>query len=171
MGLADDLGYVYPRPTVVHRGVQAFAATRGGAWLFAKTLPPADRVVSTASKGRVTVPAIMARLPVLDLTTTGRKSGQPRHTHLIAVPFGDTLALIGTNFGQANTPAWVFNLEAEPRARVTYRDEARDVVARPATEPERADIFATAASVYVGYAKYRQRISGRTVRVFVLDPA
>jgi deazaflavin-dependent oxidoreductase (nitroreductase family) len=111
----------------------------------------------------------MAGLPVLELITTGRKSGQPRHAHLIAVPSGDTLALIGTNFGQANTPAWVLNLEAEPRARVTYQDEARDVVARAATDSERADILAAAASVYAGYTKYRQRIAGREVRIFVLD--
>jgi deazaflavin-dependent oxidoreductase (nitroreductase family) len=65
----------------------------------------------------------------------------------------------------------VLNLEAEPHARLSYRDKTRDVVARAATDPERADILATAASVYVGYTKYRQRITGRALRIFVLDPA
>jgi deazaflavin-dependent oxidoreductase (nitroreductase family) len=171
VGLAADLDYVYPRPNVFHRGMQAFAATRGGAWLFAKTLAPTDRLLSKTSKGRITVPELVARLPVLVLTSTGRKSGQARQTHLIAVPFGDTLAVLGTNFGQADTPAWVFNLEAEPRAQVSYQGKTRNVIARAATETERVDILAKAGSVYVGYPKYRERISGRELRIFVLDPA
>ena len=60
-------------------------------------------------------------IPVVDVTTTGRKSGQRRTTHLIAIPYTDTLALIGTNFGQPSTPAWVLNLEADPHARIAYR--------------------------------------------------
>jgi deazaflavin-dependent oxidoreductase (nitroreductase family) len=48
------------------------------------------------------------------VTTTGRRSGLRRTTHLIAVPYGDTLALLGTNFGQPATPAWALNLEADP---------------------------------------------------------
>ncbi len=95
--------------------------------------PTMDRIVSRVSGGRTSVPRLMAGLPVLVLTTTGRRSGQPRASHLIAVPFADTLALIGTNFGQPHTPAWVLNLEAQPRAAVTYRGVTRDVVARPAT--------------------------------------
>jgi hypothetical protein len=45
------------------------------------------------------------------------------------------------------------------------------VVARPATEVEAARIVADSAQVYAGYQKYQQRISGRTVRIFVLEPA
>src|SRR4051794_9152178 len=150
--------------------MQAFAATRWGAWFFAKTLAPMDRLLTRVSRGRLTVPELMAGLPVLVLTSTGRKSGRRRPSYLIAVPFGDTLALLGTNFGQASTPAWVLNLEAEPRATVTYRGISRDVVAHPATDAERADVLARSRNFYSGYAKYQQRITGRRLRVFLLEP-
>jgi deazaflavin-dependent oxidoreductase (nitroreductase family) len=130
-----------------------------------------DKALARVNKGRTSLPEMLAGLPALVLTTTGRRSGQPRETHLIAVPIGDTLALLGTNFGQAGTPAWVLNLEAEPRARVTYRDVSRDVVARPATDAERAEVLAASAGVYGGYQKYQERITGRRVRIFVLEPA
>ena len=149
--------------------MQAFASTRAGAWFFSKTLARADRIVSRLSNGRVTVPAIMAGLPVLVLTSTGRKTGQPRQTHLIAVPFRDTLALLGTNFGQARTPTWVLNLEAEPRAAVTHRGISREVLARPATDVERSEVLSNSASVYADYVKYQQRITGRRLRIFILE--
>ena len=90
------------------------------------------------SGGRTSAPAILAGLPVLWVTTTGRTSGQARITPLIAVPVGDDgLALLGTNFGQSNTPAWVLNLEADPAATVKYRDQECPATARPGTDAER----------------------------------
>jgi deazaflavin-dependent oxidoreductase (nitroreductase family) len=169
MGLAADLSYAVPPPNLVQRGTQAFASTRPGAWAFSRSLATMDRVVSRVSGGRTSVPRLMAGLPVLVLTTTGRRSGQPRASHLIAVPFADTLALIGSNFGQPDTPAWVLNLEAEPRAAVTYRGVTRDVVSRPATAAEQDQVMADSARVYGGYLKYQQRITGRRLRIFILD--
>jgi deazaflavin-dependent oxidoreductase (nitroreductase family) len=169
MGLAGDLSYAYPRPSKFHRAMQAFAATRPGAWLFSKTLARTDRIVGNLSHGELNVPMLMARLPVLVVTTTGRRTAKPRQTHLIAVPFEDTLALLGTNFGQAATPAWVLNLEAEPRATVTHAGITREVVARPATDVERRKILDDASTVYRGYTNYERRIAGRLLRIFVLE--
>ncbi|MCW2767768.1 MAG: ddn [Nocardioides sp.] len=171
MGLAADLGYQFKRPNVFQRTTQAVASTRAGAWLFAKTLRHLDDAVGRLSRGRLSAPALLAGLPVIDVTTTGRKSGLRRPTHLISVPIADTLALLGTNFGQPATPAWVLNLEADPHASVTYRGTSREVVARPASDDEFAEVMANSASLYGGYAKYRERITGRRVRIFVLEPA
>ena len=101
--------------------VQAFGSSRAGAWVFSRTLRHLDTAVARVSRGRQSAPQLLAGLPVLDLTTTGRRSGQPRTSHLISIPVGDDLALLGTNFGQPATPAWVLNLEADPHASVTYR--------------------------------------------------
>ncbi|GAA2154329.1 nitroreductase/quinone reductase family protein [Nocardioides koreensis] len=171
MGLAADLSYDLRRPNVFQRGVQAFASTRAGARLFSRLLPPMDRAATRLTHGRTSVPRLLAALPVLLVTTTGRRSGQPRDTHLIAVPIEDTLALLGTNFGQEHTPAWVHNLEADPRARVTHRGVSRQVVARPATDAEREQVLLNSAGVYGGYLKYQQRITGRRLRIFVLEAA
>ena len=113
---------------------------------------------------------MLAGLPVVDVTTTGRKSGLARRSHLVAVPIDDTLALLGTNFGQPSTPAWVLNLEADPRATLTYRRRSLAASARPATDDEQAQVLAGSAQVYGGYLKYQQRITGRRLRIFVLEP-
>ena len=171
MGLADDLGYRVRRPNAFQRAVQRFASTRPGAWTFSKLLRHLDDAVGRLSKGRTSAPEVLAGLPVLDVTTTGRRSGLRRTSHLIAVPIDGTLALLGTNFGQPATPAWVLNLEADPHATVTFKHHTVEAVARPAGDDEQARVLAGSAQVYGGYLKYQQRITGRHLRIFVLDPA
>ena len=172
MGIAADLGYQHARPNPVQRVFQAFGSTRAGGWLFSRILRHMDDVVQRATRGRHSAPGLLAGLPVLDLTTTGRKSGQQRTSHLISVPVADTLALLGTNFGQSSTPAWVLNLEANARCTVRYRHTTLDAVARPATEAETAAVFEASRGIYGGYEKYQQRIgSSRRIRVFLLEPA
>lgn len=170
MGTATDLGYEHRPPRAFQRAVQAAAATRPGGWVFARTLRHLDDLVARVTRGRHSAPDLLAGLPVVDVTTTGRRSGQPRRTHLISIPVGDDLALLGTNFGQPATPAWVHNLEADPRATVTYRSTTAAVVARPATPAEREQVLATAAGIYGGYLKYLERVQ-RRVRIFVLEAA
>lgn len=172
MGLASDLSYRHTPPNVVQRSMQRVGSSTPGAWSFARLLPPLDRVAHRVSGGRTSLPAVLAGLPVLMVTTVGRRSGRPRTTPLISVPVNDDdLALLGTNFGQPSTPAWVFNLEADPRAVVEYDGARREVTARPATDAEREQVWAASRGVYGGYEKYRERISGRDIRIFVLEPS
>lgn len=65
----------------------------------------------------------------------------------------------------------MLNLEAEPRATVVYKQRTVAVVARPASEDEARDVMERSRAIYGGYEKYVQRISGRRVRIFVLEPA
>lgn len=171
MGIADDLGYRFRTPNPFQRLMQLFGSTALGAKFFKVVLPRLDTLVGRVTRGRHSAPGVLAALPVLDIVTTGRKSGQPRRTHLIAVPHGDTLALLGTNFGQKSTPAWVFNLEAESSLTVTYRGTTVAAVARAATPEEESAVLARSESVYPGYRAYQKRISGRRLRIFLLDPA
>ncbi|QIK75894.1 nitroreductase family deazaflavin-dependent oxidoreductase [Nocardioides piscis] len=172
MGLAADLGYQHGRANPLRRGVRWLGGTKAGGWLFSRTLRHLDTAIARLSRGRHSAPGLLTGLAVLQVTTTGRKSGQPRSSHLIATPYGDTLALLGTNFGQAGTPAWVLNLEADPRAVVTYRGARVDAVARPATPSEAAEIFEIATGFYAGYRNYRERVGAqRRIRVFVLERA
>jgi deazaflavin-dependent oxidoreductase (nitroreductase family) len=169
MGVADDLDYRFKPANAAQRALQALVASRGGAWFFSRALPPLDSWVQRRTDHRHTVPSLLAGLPVVDLTTTGRKSGLPRTAHLIGIPYEDTLALLGTNFGQQSTPAWVLNLEAEPAATLSYRGVTLDVVARPASAVEQAEVLARSEEFYIGYRKYQTRIEGRRLRVFVLE--
>jgi deazaflavin-dependent oxidoreductase (nitroreductase family) len=58
-------------------------------------------------------------VPLLLLTTVGRKSGERRETPLTYQREGDRLFLVGSSFGQSNHPAWSWNLLADPKAWVT----------------------------------------------------
>ena len=171
MGLASDLDYSHSSANPVHRFVRWAAGTRPGGWVFAHSLRHLDDVVGRLTNGRHSAPSLLAGLAVLDVTTTGRKSGKRRTSHLIAAPYDSTLALLGTNFAQSSTPAWVLNLEADPHAVVTYRGVTRSVTARPATPAETDEVFSLASRFYPGYLNYRERIgTSRRIRVFVLTP-
>jgi deazaflavin-dependent oxidoreductase (nitroreductase family) len=170
MGVLDELDYTVTPANGAQRVVQRIAASRPGAWLFQRTLYPVDKALYRRSDGRITVPGLMAGLPVIMLTTTGAKSGESRSMPLVGIPLDGGLAIIGSNYGQARTPGWVYNLEADPAATVSYRDRTVAVTARPATDAETDRAFEVASSFYPGYAKYRGRASHRTIRVFVLEP-
>jgi deazaflavin-dependent oxidoreductase (nitroreductase family) len=168
--LAEDLAYAFRPSNRAQRALQALVASRWGAWAFARMLPTLDTWVGRLTRGRTSVPELLAGLPVLDMTTTGRKSGERRTTHLIAIPLDGELAVIGSNFGQAATPGWVFNLEADPRATAAYRNRSVAVVARPADDAEFEQVLRNAAPLYGGYAKYRARIGeSRRLRILVLE--
>lgn len=172
MPLAEDLSYRFRPSNRAQRALQALVASRPGAWAFARMLPTLDTWVGRLTRGRTSVPELLAGLPVLDVTTTGRRSGRRRTTHLIAIPLHGSLAVIGSNFGQAATPGWVVNLEAEPRATATYRNRSIEVVARQADDAEFEEVLRSAAPLYGGYAKYRERIGdSRRLRIFILESA
>lgn len=72
--------------------------------------------------------------------------------------------IIGTNFAQTETPSWVHNLLAEPRAIVTYRRSRVDAIARAVTGSEYEQVFAAAALVYPGFGAYRAHLTHRQPR-------
>lgn len=171
MGLLQDLGYRVKPPNGLQRVMQRFASSRGGAWLFSKTLYPVDKMLFRMTGGRLTLPNLTAGVPVIMLTTTGAKSGKTRTMPLLGIPVGEDLAIIGSNYGQEATPGWVYNLEADPSATVGYRDSTVAITARRADEDETDRAFDLAAGVYRGYAAYRTRVDHRVIRVFILEPA
>jgi hypothetical protein len=75
----------------------ALTCTQVGSWMIRK-LAPVDRRVLQRSRGRYTVLGPLGA-PVFLLTTTGRRSGQPRTTPLLCARDGDDLIVVGSNFG------------------------------------------------------------------------
>ncbi len=171
MSLQDDLGYTVTPANGLQRATQRFASSRPGAWLFGHTAHRLDALTLRCTGGRSTLAGIVAGIPVVTVTTTGRRSGRPRPMPLLGVPVAGDLALLGTNFGRAAMPAWYLNLIADPHATVTHRDRTVPVVARVATPAEEAEVLATAARIYPGYDRYRERITGRAIPVLVLGSA
>ncbi|MFM8302724.1 MAG: nitroreductase family deazaflavin-dependent oxidoreductase [Actinomycetota bacterium] len=171
MGLQAELGYRVRPANAAQRATQRMAATPPGAWLFARTAHHLDAWALRLSRGRITLGGLVAGIPVLTVTTTGRKSGQRRTLPLLGVPIGDDIALVGTNFGQDAMPAWYLNLAADPHGEVTYRDRTVPVVAREADDAEWDQVLRAAAGIYPGYDAYRARITNRRIPVLVLVPA
>jgi deazaflavin-dependent oxidoreductase (nitroreductase family) len=170
MGLIDQLGYRIPEANRFQRLVWKVSSSRPGAWLFAKTLHHVDRLVLRLSRGRATVPGVLAGLPVITVATTGARTRERREVPLVGVPSGDDIAVIGTRFGQKRTPAWYVNLRAEPRAEVGYRGRTVPVVAREAKGDEREAVWAHGCQMYAGYQAYARRIDNRPIHVVVLEP-
>ena len=85
-----------------------------------------DKFVQRVSKGRVTILDI-AGLPNLMLTVKGRKSGVPRTTPLLCVPYESGNLIAGSNFGGEKKPVWVVNVRAaaEKGERVGVRVDRR----------------------------------------------
>ena len=171
MGVLDELDYALKPANAAQRVTQKIAASGPGAWVFQRTMYPIDKVLYKRTNGRLTVPGLMAGLPVIMLTTTGAKTGQARSMPLVGIPIGDDLAVIGSNYGQKSTPGWVYNLEANPAAMVTYRDRNVAVVARRANKHGTDRAFEMAAAGYAAFTAYRTRAAHRDIRVFTLKAA
>jgi deazaflavin-dependent oxidoreductase (nitroreductase family) len=108
--------------------------------------------------------------PVLLLTTTGRKSGQPRTAPVVYLADGEGFVVINTNAGNAKTPAWSLNLKANPEAEVEVRRKRIEVRARAAEGEERADLWRRHMEQYSGWDYYESKLD-REITVFVLEPA
>jgi deazaflavin-dependent oxidoreductase (nitroreductase family) len=111
----------------------------------------------------------VGKAPVLLLTTTGRKSGEPRTCPVVYLEDDGRWVIINTNAGNEKVPAWSLNLKADPDAEVEVGRTKRRVRARIAEGEERADLWRQHNVQYSGFDEYEKRLD-RDIAVFVLDP-
>jgi deazaflavin-dependent oxidoreductase (nitroreductase family) len=111
----------------------------------------------------------IGRAPVLLLTSTGRRSGQPRTAPVLFLADGERVIVIGSNAGNTREPAWSHNLKANPDAEVEIRGEHRQVRARACAGDERAELWRRMNEQYAGFDDYDERTS-RDIAVFALEP-
>ena len=111
----------------------------------------------------------IGKAPVLLLTATGRKSGQPRTQPLLYAQADEGYVLIASKGGADQHPLWYRNLQANPQAEVTIGRETQPVRARDAQGEERERLWRALADLYSGYDKYAQKTS-RQIPVVVLEP-
>jgi deazaflavin-dependent oxidoreductase (nitroreductase family) len=107
--------------------------------------------------------------PILLLTTTGRRTGQPRTWPLTYLPEGERLIVIASNGGQPNHPAWYLNLRANPQVSAQLGDQTHTMIAKTAEGAERARLWSRVVEEYPAYAGY-QRKTDRQIPVVVLRP-
>ncbi|MFN8543640.1 MAG: nitroreductase family deazaflavin-dependent oxidoreductase [Candidatus Binatia bacterium] len=107
--------------------------------------------------------------PVMLLTTTGRRSGEPRTVALLYLRDGDDLIVVGSKGGMSHHPLWFRNLETNPRCEVQLGRERRAMVARQASSGEKAALWPRLVAMYPDFASYQAR-TPRDIPVIVLSP-
>ncbi len=110
-------------------------------------------------------------MPVIELTTTGRKSGQSRTTMLTS-PYQEdsTIVVVASRGGDDINPAWFLNLKDNPRVMVKRGpNPAESMIAEVADANERARIWPIIASKHTNYAGY-QRKTDREIPIVLLRP-
>ncbi|MDP9261646.1 MAG: nitroreductase family deazaflavin-dependent oxidoreductase [Actinomycetota bacterium] len=111
----------------------------------------------------------MRNAPVLLLTTTGRKSGQPRTNPLLYTDAGDNAYMvIASKGGSDQHPFWYLNLQANPLAEVTIGRQTLPVRARTAEGEERERLWRALADLNPGYDGYAKKTT-RHIPVVVLE--
>ncbi len=111
----------------------------------------------------------MLGMPVLLLTTTGRKSGQPRTRALTYLARGDAYVVIASYLGEPKHPAWWLNLQAKPDAEIQVGAKRIPVRAREIDGEERKLLWNEVVAEVNDYAEYQQR-TDRRIPVVLLEP-
>jgi F420H(2)-dependent quinone reductase len=107
-------------------------------------------------------------MPVLLLTTTGRRSGKRRTVPLTYFEDGDALVVVGSKGGAPRHPAWYLNLVADPQVEAQVGSEQRRLHARRASNDEAARLWPVIVARWPGYATYRAKTSREIPLVILL---
>jgi deazaflavin-dependent oxidoreductase (nitroreductase family) len=134
-----------------------------------RTVTGLHEAVYRASGGRVL--GRVGLMPVVMLTTTGRKSGEPRTTMLSApVHQQDRVVLVASRGGAPHHPSWYLNLLADPQVQITVNGTTAEMLARTATPLEKRELWPQIVRTYPGYGLYQLRTK-RDIPVVILTPA
>jgi deazaflavin-dependent oxidoreductase (nitroreductase family) len=133
-----------------------------------KSMNQIHRALMKVSGGRLGWSA--GKMPVLELTTTGRKSGQPR-TSMLTSPYqdGETMAIVASAGGNDQNPAWFLNLRDDPAVKVRTEAGTVDMTARITSGEERADLWENITAAHKNYAGYQTKTE-REIPVVMIEP-
>ena len=105
----------------------------------------------------------------LKLTTTGRKSGKQRSTHLIYIRDGSAYVVTASNGGRQRHPGWFYNARSNPQVTIQVQDTQLSAVAEVAGPEKRKELWARLLSIAPFYAGYEKRAS-REIPMVILRP-
>jgi deazaflavin-dependent oxidoreductase (nitroreductase family) len=112
----------------------------------------------------------VAGMPVLLLTTTGHRSGQPRSTPLTYFEIDGNVVIVASYGGDDRHPQWYQNLAGNPTVTIERGNGKERHTARTASADEKAKWWPTITSTYQGYAGYQRRTT-RDIPLVALTPA
>jgi deazaflavin-dependent oxidoreductase (nitroreductase family) len=137
--------------------------------LYGLIQPPLDRIVYGLTGERITVSSWLSGIEVSMLTTTGAKTGRPRTLPVLALPDGQDVILIASNFGRLRHPSWYHNLRANPRATIVTAGVSREFVAREIRGADRDRWYARAEGIFPPFTQYPHWAGKREIPVLRLQ--
>ena len=103
----------------------------------------------------------IANLPVLLITTFGRKTGRPHTNPVVYLKEGSDYLVSASTGGMDWHPGWYFNLKNKPEAKIQIGNQTFNVNATIIDGEERTHLyekFKAASSNFVKYEKNTSRI-------------
>ena len=162
-------GEMIHRPNAVQRLLHRFFMLRPVTDFFAPRVHHLDNAILKLTRWKFTAVEILG-WNVIQLTTIGAKSQQPRTVPLVGIFDGEKIALIASSFGRWHNPSWYYNLRANPECGVLFKGKFTKYVARETGERERKKYFQMAVNQYAGYLLYKERAAHRNIPVMILVP-
>lgn len=140
-------------------------ATRPGTWAIAHVVSPLQRRLLVATRGRV---SLTGKRPVLLLTTTGRRSGQPRTVPLFFLRDGDDLVVCNVRPPSERQNPWPLNVRTNPDVSVRIGRVTEQRVARAARGKEIERYWPLLVTMWPAYERFFAATHDRAI--FVLQP-
>lgn len=156
-------------PNAIQKLLHRFLIIRAVTAFFAPRVHHLDKAFLRLTSGKHSLAEILG-WPIVEITTVGAKTKQPRTMPLIGLIDNEKIALVASNFGREHNPGWYYNLMANPECDVLFRGRTGKYIARETQGDEYRYYWKMAVSYYEGYDKYKERAAHRHIPVMVLEP-
>ncbi len=109
-------------------------------------------------------------MPILVLTTAGRRTGKERVTPVMYFQDGESFVITASNNGRDRQPSWFLNLKAQPQAKIEVGGMTKVVIARQASVEERGRLWPQLVERAPFFDGYQQN-APREIPMVILKPA
>ena len=162
-------GEIIRRPSALQKLFHRFFMLRPVTSFFAPRVHHLDNALLKLTGGKYSAVEILG-WNVIQLTTIGAKTKEPRTVPLVGIFDCEKIALVASSFGRTHNPGWYYNLKANPECEVFFKGKSTTYLAREIEGNEWEKYFHMAVTQYVGYQKYREWAAHRHIPVMLLEP-
>jgi deazaflavin-dependent oxidoreductase (nitroreductase family) len=156
-------------PNGLQKRLHRFFMQQSVTALFAPWIHRVDNTLLNWTNGKLSATQILG-WPIIQLTTIGAKTNQPRTMPLLGIFDQGKIALIASSLGRERNPAWFSNLQANPKCEVLFQGKKGTYLAREVEREEYVQFWQLGVSYYEGYDKYKQRAGHRHIPIMLLEP-
>ncbi len=135
-------------------------------WIFKQTLQFQVFMYRRSSGKRM---GTLRGMPLLLLTTIGRKTGQKRVTPIMYIQDENNYVVTASNGGADKNPAWFVNLMANPQAQIQVGAVTIDVTVQQADQQEKSRLWSQLVSQAPFFADYQKKTT-RNIPMVILKP-